>query len=131
MTSLNKQRSILEYAVMVPFSYVLSGLYSPLWWRLELLFKVTTTYSIAFNNVFNSGLKCRFPTLNEQEHVCGGFYLRSLPLKGTTWIPRGPPSFDTSTSLTMSLGNGNGQRKDRRKGSGNERSDTMWGRNTK
>lgn len=36
----------------------------------------------------------------------GRFYLRSLPLKGTTWIPRGPPSFDTSTSLTMSLGDG-------------------------
>lgn len=38
----------------------------------------------------------------------GYFYLRSLPLNGTTWIPRGPPSFDTSTSLTMSLGDGDG-----------------------
>jgi len=36
----------------------------------------------------------------------GQLYLRSLPLKGTTWIPSGPPSFDTSTSLTMSLGDG-------------------------
>lgn len=45
---------------------------------------------------------------------CSGyFYLRSLPLKGTTWIPRGPPSFDTSTSLTMSLGDGDGWKTER------------------
>lgn len=51
---------------------------------------------------------------------CGYFYLRSLPLKGTTWIPRGPPSFDTSTSLTMSLGDGGGRERDRDIGRGEE-----------
>lgn len=33
----------------------------------------------------------------------GGCYLRSRPLKGTTWIPSGPPSLDTSTNFTISL----------------------------
>lgn len=51
---------------------------------------------------------------------CGYFYLRSLPLKGTTWIPRGPPSFDTSTSLTMSLGGGGGRERDEGGGRGEE-----------
>lgn len=60
----------------------------------------------------------------------GYFYLRSLPLKGTTWIPRGPPSFDTSTSLTMSLGDvmDDGRMKERREGKGGEKGgeDTVW-----
>lgn len=30
-------------------------------------------------------------------------YLTSCKLKGTTWIPRGPPSLDTSTGLSMPL----------------------------
>lgn len=31
-------------------------------------------------------------------------YLLSLALKGTTWIPRGPPPLDTSTGFNISLG---------------------------
>lgn len=30
-------------------------------------------------------------------------YLTSSELKATTWIPRGPPSLDTSTGLSMPL----------------------------
>lgn len=30
-------------------------------------------------------------------------YLLSLELNGTTWIPSGPPPFDTSTGLSRSL----------------------------
>lgn len=48
-----------------------------------------------------------------EQHCSGDFYLRQGPLKGTTWIPKGPPSFDTSTSLTMSLGDGDGWKMER------------------
>lgn len=41
----------------------------------------------------------------------GGCYLRSRPLKGTTWIPRGPPSLDTSTNFTISLEDRGGKEK--------------------
>lgn len=40
--------------------------------------------------------------------VCFVFYLISCELKGTTWIPRGPPSLDTSTGLSMLLRDGDG-----------------------
>lgn len=35
-------------------------------------------------------------------------YLLSLELNGTTWIPSGPPPFDTSTGLSRSLRDNNG-----------------------
>lgn len=38
----------------------------------------------------------------------GRLYLRSRALKGTTWIPKGPPSLETSTSFTMSLWDNDG-----------------------
>lgn len=67
--------------------------------------------------IFFDVFKAQWRFLPQQ--LCSGyFYLRSLPLKGTTWIPRGPPSFDTSTSLTMSLGDGDGWKMERQVGGG-------------
>lgn len=36
------------------------------------------------------------------------FYLTSCELKGTMWIPKGPPSLDTSTGLSMLLQDSDG-----------------------
>lgn len=76
------------------------------------------TFSTAFKAPHGDPLPLLQPVWTAPPPRAGYFYLRSLPLKGTTWIPRGPPSFVTSTSLTMSLGDGDGWKTERQVGSG-------------
>ena len=103
-------------------------------WCERILIRKIEKTRMEFYRQFPAFISTFFSIFSTHKFDVLGLYLRSLPLKGTTWIPRGPPSFDTSTSLTMSLGwtvmdgetEVGGVRRRGGGGEEEERGDTMW-----